>query len=107
TTLPRPADLPQPPRPPAGDVVPAPLPNILPPATYECPPAFVATTWGPCGPACGLTAAIEFGFLQPHLKNALVAPVLANPGGFIDIVSPPTSQLDFTVAPRSTIRSRP
>jgi hypothetical protein len=102
TTLPRPADLPPPP-PPGPEALPAPLPNILPPApNYASPPADVAIVC-PCGPAPGFTAALEFGFLVPHLKNALTAPIFVNPGGFIDMVNPPTSDLDVTVAPRITL----
>jgi hypothetical protein len=101
TTLPRPADLPPPP--PFPEVPAAPLPNILPPPTYDMPPAPDAYILCPCGPSPGLTAALEFGFLVPHLKNALTAPVLTTPGGFIDFVNPPTSELDATVAPRITL----
>lgn len=101
TTLPRPADLPPPP--PGPEVLPTPLPNILPPATYDVPPAPDVAILCPCGPAPGFTAALEFGILVPHLKNALTSPVVANPGGFIDFVNPPTSELDATVAPRITL----
>src|SRR5262249_2902545 len=68
TTLPRPTDLP--PAPPGPEVLPAPLPNILPPAAYEVPPPPDAAIYCPCGPSAGFTAALEFGILVPHLKNA-------------------------------------
>src|SRR5262249_35103760 len=103
TTLPRPADLPPPPSPSPPEVLPEPLPNMLPPAPFAITPPPDVAILCPCGPTAGFTAALEFGFLVPHLKNALTSPILVNPGGFIDFVNPPTADLDVTVAPRITL----
>jgi hypothetical protein len=102
TTLPRPAELLPPPPPP--DAPPAPLPNVLPPPAPDAlagPPCL--PTICPCGPTPGLTAAVEFGILVPHLKNALVGPVTLQPGGIPDVVAPPTAELDGTLAPKITL----
>jgi hypothetical protein len=103
TTLPRPDELPPPPDagPPGPFVLPPP-----PPCPDDCPiPALPELRpLAPCGPAPGPTFAVEFGFLAPHVKNALVAPVEVHPGGFVDTVAFPfTAEQDGAFAPKLTM----
>ncbi|MHB1421703.1 MAG: Lpg1974 family pore-forming outer membrane protein [Gemmataceae bacterium] len=46
-----------------------------------------------------LFADVEVDILKPHLKAALIGPAIF-PGGFQKTVAPPTTQVDWTAAPR-------